>query len=287
MANAVTPFSMSARNAPSFRMVGESYLEHGGSARYLQPVVDYFNETPVDAIVPFDVHQMAKALYPNHAGSTLNRQAITPARAVLIHGYERGWCPLIRLRRFKQDKPNRKSPANQTWLHLFTRQCDLDGMDHLAALVLFMAFTGARVSEAIALRWPQVDLVSRRVMLLKTKTDTNSPRFLTDELVGRLQMLQTTADLSAPVFRYTSRYSVNERIQAVCARAGIPYKSSHACGRHSFATNAIALGMDVKTAMEAGGWKSSSVFLETYVHSRNAGRLVADAFNQLQVSGGL
>lgn len=32
--------------------------------------------------------------------------------------------------------------------------------------------------------------------------------------------------------------------------------------------------------MRAGGWKSSQIFLETYVHPRsNAGRLVADRMN--------
>lgn len=287
MANAVTPFFPSARNGHTFADAARSYLEHGGSPRYLQPVADYFGETPIDQLVPFDIHRMAEVLYPSQSGATRNRQALTPARAVLMHGYERGWCPLMRLRRFKEDKPRRKVPASQTWLHLFIRQCDADGIGYLGAMVLFMAFTGARVSEAVALQWSEVDLPARRAVLLKTKTDTNSPRFLTDELVGRLQLLQQGTEPEDRVFRYTSRYSVNERIRAVCRRAGIPYKSSHACGRHSFATNAIALGMDVVTAMEAGGWRSSSVFLETYVHTRNAGRMVADRFNHMQISTGL
>lgn len=82
------------------------------------------------------------------------------------------------------------------------------------------------------------------------------------------------------VFRYTSRFSVSERIRAVCRRAEIPYKSPHLCGRHTFATTAIELGIDIGTAMAAGEWRSSKVFLETYVHPRiNAGRLVADRMN--------
>jgi hypothetical protein len=45
------------------------------------------------------------------------------------------------------------------------------------------------------------------------------------------------------------------------------------------------MGVDIKTAMEAGDWKSSSVFLETYVHARvKASRLVADRFNFQQFS---
>lgn len=83
------------------------------------------------------------------------------------------------------------------------------------------------------------------------------------------------------VFRYTSRYSVGERIAAVCRRAGISYKSPHLCGRHSFATNAMAMGADLKEAMDAGNWKSSVIFIETYVHVHQADRLVANRFNSI------
>lgn len=271
-----------ARNtAPGFRAAAASYRQHGGEARYLTPIADYFGETPIDAITPFDIKQMAQTLFPIASGSTRNRQALTPARAVIIHSYERGWCQLMRLTRFKEARPKRKSPASPAWLQIFVRQCDIDGLPHLAALVLFMTMTGARISEAVRLRWSDVDLVGRTAILLRTKTDTNSTRFLPDELCNRLRALAGTMKPDAPVFRYTSRYSVNERVRAVCDRAGLVYKSPHLCGRHSFATNSIAFGADIGEAMEAGGWKSSSVFLEIYVHSKNAGRRVADRFNSI------
>lgn len=37
--------------------------------------------------------------------------------------------------------------------------------------------------------------------------------------------------------------------------------------------------------MDAGGWKSSVVFLETYSHTENAGHMVADAFNRERYAG--
>lgn len=284
MADAVTPLFSLGRNGPTFAQATESYLRNGGETRYLRPITAHLGQTPIAEITPFAIYEMVKALYPSHAGSTRNRQGITPARAVMIHAYERGWCPLIRLRRFKQEQRRRKVPASQAWLHVFCRQCEKDNLPHLAALVLFMSHTGARVSEAIRLGWTEVDLVGRKAVLLRTKTDTNSVRHLTDELIARLHQMASLQVPGEPVFRYISRYGVNDRIAAVCRRAEIPYKSSHACGRHSFATNAIGFGMDVRTAMDAGGWKSSSVFIETYVHSKNAGRLVADRFNAFQFS---
>ncbi|WP_051949252.1 site-specific integrase [Methylosinus sp. PW1] len=170
----------------SFSHAAASYLDNGGSQRYLTPVLDYFGETPLDEIFPFDIRKMADALYPEHSASSKNRMAITPARAVILHAYQRGWCPYVRVPRFKEGKPKRKSPASQVWLATFIRQCEKDRLPHIAALVLFMATTAARVSEAIALQWSDIDVASKTALLRKTKTGTNSIRHLTDEMIRRL-----------------------------------------------------------------------------------------------------
>src|SRR5438045_1052028 len=99
-----------ADNTPTFRTAAASYVEHGGENRYLPRIVEYLGDVPAAAITPFDVRTMAMTLYPDAANSTRNRQALTPARAVLLHAYERGWCNLMRLRSFKQDRPKRKTP---------------------------------------------------------------------------------------------------------------------------------------------------------------------------------
>lgn len=266
----------------TFAETAESYLLHGGESRYLSPIIEYFADRLITSIFPFDVKQMALTLYPSQGNATRNRQALTPARAVIYHGYERGWCHMIRIPRFKQERAKLRPPASLVWLHAFVRQCDRDRLPHLSGLVLFMSQTGARVSEAVRLRWPEVDLANRKALLLRTKTGTNSIRYMTDELVGRLHLLQRDAadPEEGHVFTYTNRHSVNERIKEVCRRAEITYKSSHVCGRKAFATNAIELGMDVRTVMEAGDWKSAEIFLGTYVYpKRDAGRVAADRFN--------
>ncbi len=262
----------------TFNQAAESYITHGGEAKYLSPIIKHFNNKTLLTIAPFDIRNLADILYPTQTGSTKNRCVLSPARAVMNHGYDRGWCPLIRIRRFKTEKPTPKIPASTIWMFMFMRQCDLDKLPHLASLILFMNQTGARISEAINLKWNEVNLSERKVLLLKTKTERNSVRALTDELVSRMSILPRWDN----VFKYTSRYSVNEAIQRVCERAKIVYKSPHLVGRHSFATNAINKGIDIKTAMDAGGWKSVSIFVETYVHTKDAGRIVADQFNGIR-----
>ena len=284
-----------ARTAPSYPTISQqnvtfaeaaaSYRHYRGNSRHLDRVVDYLGDRAIASIVPFDIEQMAYAIYPFAKNSTRNRQALTPARAVIMHGYDRGWCNLMRLKRLKEEPPVRLEPATPVWLHAFVRQCAIDKLPHVAAIVLFMSQTGARVSEAIRLEWPQVDLHNRKVILLKTKTGTNSKRGLSDEMVTRLHQLKEIPSPNNRVFRYVCRHSVNERIQAVCQRAGIKYKPTHTCGRHAYANNILAAGVDIKTAMIGGGWECVEVFMGTYVRGRqNAERFVADSFNGYQFS---
>jgi hypothetical protein len=120
-----------------------------------------------------------------------------------------------------------------------------------------------------------------------SEQDTNSTRFLTDQLISRLYELQKGKKPGDRVFRYRNRHAVNERIAAVCSRADIPYKPSHTCGRHAFANIALSLGLDIKTTMDAGGWKSTAVFLGTYANPCNAGRAVAERFNVYQYDADL
>jgi len=262
---------------PTFPNAAKSYARMGGESRYLDPISEYFEDRPCLSIVPAEIREMALRLYPNHAPATRNRCAISPARAVMYHAHDLGWCQPMRVRFFKHPRSTKHSAADGAWLNAFINQADGDRLFHLSALVIFMNHTAARVSEAVALTGEHVDFRRRTATLVKTKTDVMATAHLTDELMYRLYNLKV--EPGRPVFTYTCRWSVNERIAAVCRRAGISYKSSHSVGRHSFATNALNLGVGIKTAMDAGRWKSSKIFLETYVHTENAGRMVADKFN--------
>lgn len=66
-----------------FEDAAESYMQHGGEARYLPKIVEYFRGRCVADICPGDVRQMAMELFPDHLPGSRNRQAVTPARAVL------------------------------------------------------------------------------------------------------------------------------------------------------------------------------------------------------------
>lgn len=262
----------------TFEEAAVSYLQQGGEGRYLPPILKHFKGRAIGSIKPAEIRQMALTLYPTHLPSTRNRQGIIPARAVVNHAHDLGWCGAIRVKQFDVPKSRKNQPVDKAWMAAFLAESDRSGLPHLSACVLFMQQTGARVSEAINLTGEFVDLESRAALLEKTKTDEWSPRHLTAELVVRLSALGM--EKGKRVFGYTDRQAVNRRIKAVCKRAGIEPRASHAAGRHSFATNAINGGAKIKDAMEAGGWKSAALFMQTYVHSDEAGRNVAGIFDR-------
>jgi integrase len=272
----MTPHSFTPH---TFAEAAASYVQHGGEARYLPRLLAVLGDRLVHEITPMEVRQLALDLMPDGAASSRNRMVITPARSVLYHAHELGWRLPARIRLFPVSRGARARPATRRWTERFVEQCEADDLPHLAACVLFMQGTGARVSEAVALLGRDVDLGRRLAILRKTKTETDSRRFLPDHVAERIRALAPGPD--DRVFRYTSRFSVNERIWAVCDRAGLPRLSSHRVGRHAFATNALNAGVSVRVAMDAGGWRSSVIFLETYAHTIDAGRTVADRFNQL------
>lgn len=253
-------------------------MQQGGEARFLAPIIKHFKGRKLGTIKPAEIRGMALSVYPTAAPATRNRQAIIPARAVVNHAHDLGWCGAIKVKMFDVPKSRKHKPVDRTWLDAFMAQADQDKLYHLSALVLFMNQTAARVSEAVNLSGEHVDLSRRIAVLAKTKTEEWSARYLTSELVARLATLDIRD--GERVFSYTDPKSVNKRIAAVCTRAGIEKRTTHSAGRHSFGTNAMNVpGADIKAAMDAGGWKSAKLFLETYVHSHEAGQSLAEKFD--------
>ncbi len=201
-----------------------------------------------------------------------------PARSVIMYAHQLGWCGAISVDQFKVPKSRKHKPVTREWIDAFMAESDRTKMPHLSALVLFMHQTGTRVSEAIRLCGGDVDLGRRVVLLGRTKTDELVYRHLTAELVARIQGLG--AGPRERVFGYTDPKAVNRVLKRKATAAGLEPMSTHSVGRHSFATNAVAAGGKAKEVMEAGGWKSARLFMETYVHAEEGGRNIAALFDR-------
>lgn len=262
----------------TFEEAAESYLINGGEGKFLPPILKHFKGRVIGSIKPAELRAMANTIYAGRAPSTKNRQAIVPARAVIMHAHDLGWCGAIKVKQFDVPKSRKHKPVDRAWMDAFMAESDKSKLPHLSALVLFMHQTGARVSEAVNLMGEHVDLGRMMAVLAKTKTDEWSPRHLTAELAARISGLGIID--GERVFGYTDTKAVNRVMKRVAGRAGIEPLSTHSVGRHSFGTNAMAGGASIKQVMDAGGWKSAKLFMETYVHSHEAGKTVAALFDR-------
>lgn len=260
----------------TFEEAALSYLEAEGEARFVTPLLKHFKGRVLGTIKPEEIRAAARKLYPDLKGATWNRNVLTPARSIINHAAGLGWCQPIKVKAFPTQKVQRRS-VDRAWIDAFLAECDRSNLPHVAACVLFMWQTGARVSEAVRVLPEHMNLQDRIVLLETTKTDEWAVCDITTELMIRLANLPRVE--GQPVFGYASRFGVNRRMKAVCRRAKIDFVSPHQSGRHSYATNALAMGATVKDVMDGGRWKSARLVLETYAHSDRGGKRVADRFD--------
>lgn len=259
----------------------EVYLEKGGEARYLDPLLDVWGNTKLSEITPAEVSRVSREMYGEKSPATVKRQLYVPLNAVMKRAHEANMTPLYRF-----DPPNVKLKparyADDQWLRIFVQHAHFQ----ISAIVMFMSLTAARVTEACLLE-PK-DVFPERGECLLRKTKNGKPRVValapeTVRLLERaIEHCAKEIDGTVRVFGYAERFSVNQAIARVCRRAGLPYLSSHKVGRHSFAARMLSQGNSLKVVQEAGGWASITVLSAVYGHLERG--VSADATRRAQSS---
>lgn len=260
----------------TFEEAALDYQKAGGESRFLAPFIKRFRGRVLGTIKPGEIRKAARELYPHAKPATRNRQAIVPARAVINHAADLGWCAPIKIANFATRKTNR-TIAERDWIDAFLAQADADDLPHLAAAILFMWQNGPRISEVARVLPEHFDARKRTIVLATTKEDAWEVCHLSRELTTRIANLPQTEE--RPLFGYASRWGIRQRARAVCRRAGIRFIPSHQAGRHSFATNALRMGATPRQVMDGGRWKTARMVLEIYAHEEAAGRAIADLFD--------
>ncbi len=245
-----------------------SYENAGGDTRFNDPLALHFAGVPVRDILAGHVQDAARAIYPTHKPATQNRQGITPASAILNHAAGLGWCALIRVKRFPEERAPRRA-STPDWRAAFMAEASPE----IGALHQFMFTTGARISEALSLRWD--DLGERKAHVRRTKA--GKPHDFTPSLEALVLMRSLPRDGNR-VFRWQSKSYVNKLWNATCSRAGIDWLTPHEAGRHSFATEMIVRNrVDPVTTAKLGGWASTRM-LDRYAHPEGLEDVVDEVF---------
>ena len=142
------------------------------------------------------------------------------------------------------------------------------------AATRFLAFTGWRTGEALALRWDEIDLGRRTATLGDTKTG-RSIRPLSQAACDVLRGLTRSGELAFPATRGNGRMAGFPKMwQRIAASGGLPADVTPHTLRHSFASLAGDLGYSEPTIAALVGHKGRSI-TSRYVHAADAVLLAA------------
>ena len=254
------------RKTASFLEGAVSYMENGGSPRFIDPLLDHFGTTPLAKIDQTEVERAARVLYPAARPGTRNRQVFTPVSAIMRHAAKRGLCAYVEF-----DRPRVKDERIR-WLTLDEADRLIEAASqHLKPMLIFLFYTGARVSEMLYLDWRQVDLQRRHVDFLVTKNGEPRGVPLHTRVVVALSNLPHR---EGRVFRRpdgegyalvsNAGGQIKTAFNGACQRAGINDFHPHDC-RHTWATWHYQANRNLAALKLLGGWKSERMVLR-YAH---------------------
>jgi integrase len=271
-----------AKATTTFAVAAVSYLESRqpkGMQRYAiagwnenSPcLIKDFGETLVNKIDQAKVNEVIAKRFQGKKPGTIVRNFLTPLMAVLHHAGKQGWCDIPR----PFTRPKFKD-ARTRWARYEEADRILqNSAPHARPLFLFLMLTGCRISEAINLKWRDVDLAARWLVLRDTKNGTDRGVPIHRQLVEVLAGLPSAATKQGPVF-LTDRgnpYKDRNREEGGqcrsawtlgCQRAGIEDLHQHDL-RHTFATWGLIEGMSDRVKKEIMG-HSSSEMSDRYAH---------------------
>ena len=167
----------------------------------------------------------------------------------------------------------------------------MNSLDYKEIGIAICLLTGMRIGEICALKWKNIDLDSKliyikqnlqRVYIGKSKTkiiiDTpktkNSIRAIpiSDKLLNILQQIYENNNFSEDEFfltgnkKYIEPRYYQKFFKECLKECKIKNYNFHVL-RHSFATNCVKIGMDVKSISEILGHSDVKVTLNRYIHS--------------------
>jgi len=293
--------------APTSREPFESYAKEwlatysGRTARGVSPstresyrdaldrfAVPYFRRTPLDRIDPPALRGYIAWLADRGLAPASVRRAYAPVRALLATAFEDGRLvrnPAAGVRVVVKDRRAR----TPKWLTSEQTRTLLAAMpaEH-ADLAYFLAATGARISEALAVRWRDVapDEAGRPcVTITESKTEAGLRTILlSPDLARRLMERRAAVRYGGPddpIFASATGTPIDPRnwrrrvFNPAAEAAGVPWATPHKL-RHGLASLMADRGYSAaQIAAQLGHADGGVLALRTYIH---ADRLDSTAF---------
>ncbi|MGH3426953.1 MAG: tyrosine-type recombinase/integrase [Mycobacteriales bacterium] len=288
----------------TFAEYSETWLDtyQGRTARGIRPAtladyrkqierhaLPYFGRLRLAEIEPRDVKGFAKAVGDRGVGANTVRLAVAPVRALFATAVEEG---LIRSNPATGVRLARVVPEDADYEQVQAKaltEAELSALLDATApewrlFVVFVAHTGLRISEAIAVQWADIDFGTRRLKVSRRwyRGSLAAPksRFgrrsipLTESMIDSLWARRKLApDPRASTFAWptangTPHHPANlhARVLKPAARAaGVPWVGWHTL-RHTCGSILFRHGANAKQVQAWLGHHSPAFTLATYVH---------------------
>ncbi len=138
-----------------------------------------------------------------------------------------------------------------------------------ADMARFLAYSGARLREATALRWGDLDFTRNRLAIAGTKTESSDrtiPIFPPlAALIAEMRSRRGVESDNAPILRVQECLG---SLKSACRKIGIKALTHHDL-RHLFATSCIESGVDIPTVSRwLGHSDGGNLAMKTYGHLR-------------------
>ncbi len=138
-----------------------------------------------------------------------------------------------------------------------------------ADMVRFLAFSGARLREATALRWSDLDLPRNRLTIAGSKTECSYRTIpIFPPLAALVSEMQSRRGAEASDSRILRVKECLGALKSACRRVGVKPLTHHDL-RHLFATGCIESGVDVPTVSRwLGHSDGGALAMKIYGHLR-------------------
>jgi integrase len=234
----------------------KNFLEFAGNRKLIEITSD---------LVSRYVVERKKTVKPGSINRELAFLSVTFNQAIKVWG----WCrdnPVSRIKREKEQKRVKYFPDHE-FAEIFKHL-----PDWVKPIVLLGKNTGLRLSNLIHLKWPEINLYKRLIVLEGEKMKNTYPlgiplnKQATDVLVESFRIRK----LHIPYVFYNrdakpyTKWGVYRAFKKACKAAGYPDYRFHDL-RHDFCSKLVQGGIDIYTVKELAGHKDVTT-TQRYAH---------------------
>jgi integrase len=280
LANALLSGTYEAARTPTRRLreAFDEYLKWADANRaasaddrraHSNALVTSIGDMALDAITPFQVERFkTERANAGRAPGTINRHLATFKHFIGLAS-DWDWIPREKAAALRRVKLAKEPPGRVRYLSLDEEKKLLTTAEPDLRTVIFLAcLTGMRRAEMVSLRWSQVDLHARVIVLTKTKANRVRRIPINDALHAMLEPLRACSTAEGHVLvrrgKPWSPHMLSILFAATTKTAGIANLHLHDL-RHDFATRLVRAGKPINVVATLLG-HSTLTTTQRYAH---------------------